>query len=293
MQQCNNEQLVIVPVRFKKSPPFKLVVTMLVSAVLLAGCEHKPIDANKTQVVARVNGKEITIHEVNQYIQQLTELEGTPEQIKRRATDAVIDQNLLLQAAKKAKIDRDPDVLQALLGSDKNVLVQAYLARQFTQLPPPTEADIEAYYRAHPLLFGERKLYQLDQLEIQASEEEQGALITALRKSATVGDFIKWLKTQHMPFDEVSTVKAPEDMSAHEQAIFLKIKIGEAAVMKRTQETINITVLSSVQPQPVALDNVRLKVGQMLTEAARQQKIATLVQGYRHQAKIEYAAIKE
>lgn len=291
--QRNDRQMAVVSTRFKAGFPSKLLVTVLLSTALLAGCGHKAADSAKTQVVAKINGKEITIHEVNQYIAQSAQLDGTPEQIRQHAIDAVIDQNLLLQAAKQAQVDRDPNVLQSLLASNKNILINAYLARQSTQLPPPTDAQILAYYQAHPALFADRKLYHLDQINIQANEEQQTKLLTALRNSATVGNFITWLKIQRIPFDEIPTIKAQEDMNERERMPLLKIKVGDAAITNRDQDAIGITMLTATQPQPIALENARLKVSQMLTEAARQQKIADMVKAYRHQAKIEYIGQKD
>ncbi len=291
--QRNNRTKAAISNRLTVSFSYTLLLTLLMSTAVLTGCDHKAVDASKTQVVAKINGKEITIHEVNQYINQMTQFEGTPEQIRKRAIDAVIDQNLLLTAAKKAKLDRDPDVLQSLLASNKKILINAYLARQFTQLPPPSEAALQDYYQSHPALFAERKLYLLDQLSIQASEAQQTGLLARLSASATVGDFIKWLKTQRIPYDEIHTVKAPEDMGSYEQTALLRSKVGEATILRQTQDAIDITVLTSTQPQPLAFDDVKLKIGQILAAAARQQKIAELTQSYRSQAKIEYVGGKD
>ncbi|ARU32541.1 peptidyl-prolyl cis-trans isomerase, EpsD family [Sulfuriferula sp. AH1] len=291
--QCNDERLPIVSARLRTMPSFQSLVTVLLSAALLAGCGHSDAEGSKSQVAARIDGKEITIHEVNQYLSRMEHVQGPPEQIRRRATDAVIDQNLLLQAAKRAKIDRDPDVLQSLLASNKDILIDAYLARQITQPSPPTAAAILAYYQAHPALFAERKLYQLDQLDIQANQEQQKNLLAALRDSATVEDFIKWLKTQRIPFDDIPTVKAPEDMSAQERAAFLTVKVGEATIMNQNPDGIGITVLTATQPQPLSLDNARIKISRILTAEARQKEIAMLIQTYRRQAKIEYVSRKD
>lgn len=291
--QCNDGRLGIVSQNGISTPAFQSLVVLLLSVMLLTGCGHHGAGDGKTQVAAKINGKEITIHEVNQYLSSMRHVQGTPEQIRRRAIDAVIDQNLLLEAAKRAGVDRDPDVLQTLLASNKNILINAYLARKITPPSPPSAAAILAYYQAHPAFFAQRRLYQLDQLNIQANQEQQKNLLAALRDSPTIDGFIKWLKLQHIPFDAIPTVKAPEDMDAQERDAFLTIKVGEATIMNQNPDSIGITVLTAVQSQPLGLDEVRMKISRILIAEARQKEIAALIAAYRRKAKIEYMSVKE
>ena len=291
--QRNDRPVTTQSTRFNEAFPFKLLVTLLLSTTLLTGCDHSATDSTKTQSVAKINGKEITIHEVNQYITQLPQLDGTAEQIKQRAIEAVIDQNLLLQAAKEAKLDRDPDVLQSLLWSNKKILVDAYLSRQFTQLPFPSDADITAYYQAHPELFSEHKLLQIEQFDILANEEQQATVLAALRDSATVDIFINWLKTQHIAFDKLVTVKDPDDMDPHEKSTLSKIKVGEAALLKQDHNVMSVAILNGTQLQPIVLENAKVRISQEIMETQRQQKIAALVKTFRSKAKIEYLGGKE
>lgn len=291
--QCDNKRLGFVSSGVGEMPAFRSLLMIVLSAALLAGCGHHAVEGTKSQVAAKIDGKEVTIHEVNQYLSRMEHMQGTPEQIRRRAIDAVIDQNLLLEAAKRAKVDRDPHVLQSLLESNKDILIKAYLEQKITPPSPPTAAAILAYYQAHPALFAERKLYQLDQLDIQANQEQQKNLLAALRDSATIEDFIKWLKTQRITFDDIPTVKAPEDMSAQERDAFLTVKVGEATIMNQNPDGIGITVLTATQPQPLSLDNVRMKISRILSAEARRQEIAALTETYRQRAKIEYVNEKD
>lgn len=291
--QCNDERLGIVSSGRVTMPSFQSLVMILLSTALLAGCGHHAVEGTKSQVAAKIDGKEVTIHEVNQYLSRMEHIQGTPEQIRRRAMDAVIDQHLLLEAAKRARVDRDPKVLQSLLASNKDILINAYLARKITPPSSPSAAAVLGYYQAHPALFAERKLYQLDQLDIQANPEQQKKLLAALRDSATVEDFIKWLKTQRIPFDDIPTVKAPEDMSAQERDALLTAKVGEATVMNQNADGIGITVLTAAQPQPLSLDSVRIRISRILTAEARQKEIAALTEAYRRKARIEYMSGKD
>lgn len=265
-----------------------LWLAMLCSPLLLTGCGASAVDKNKTQVVAKVNGDEVTVHEVNQYVAHLAQLNGTPEQIRKAAVDAVIDQHLLQTAAKQARLDRDVDVVQAELESKKQILITAYQARQFGAPVTPTPAQIAAYYQAHPALFAEHKLYQLMSLHIKMSAEKQNVLLDELKKSESIYTFIDYLKTQHLTYDERTMLKAPEDMSATEHSAFTKLKVGDATILNQDEDSIQIVTLIATQPQPVALDNAQLQITDLLRAQSKQDQLARWLKTARQSAKIIY-----
>ena len=93
-----------------------LVPTVLACAALLAACgggdgDKKPA----TQVAAKVNSGEISVHQVNQVLQRQPGLK--PEQVQavsRRVLDGLVDQELAIQQATEQKLDRDPRVVSAI-----------------------------------------------------------------------------------------------------------------------------------------------------------------------------------
>jgi EpsD family peptidyl-prolyl cis-trans isomerase len=257
--------------------------------IFFSGCSSSNgVDKNKTQVVAKVNGEEVTVHEVNQYMAHLTQFDGTPEQMRKRAIDAVIDQHLLQTAARQAKLDRDVDVLQTELESNKKILIDAYKSRYFNATTAPTEQQISVYYQAHPLMFAERKLYHLQQLRIQSSAENQPALLEQLKQSDNIEAFVHWLDAQRIGYDISDTVKAPEDMGANEQGMITKIKVGEAAILNQDQNGLSLVVLTATQPQPITLAHARLRIQDALMADSAVQQAALWLKQARLNAKIVY-----
>ena len=257
------------------------------SVLLIAACSFQA-EPGKTQVVAKVDGQEVTVYEVNQYVNQQTSYSGTPEQASRHAIDAVIDQHLLVAAAKSAKVDRNPEVMQTLLLNYKDTLIKAYLAHLALQLPNPTAAEISAYYQAHSPLFGSRELYVIHQLHIQANEARQQQLISQLKTSNSVADFITGLGRQSILYDDWHTIMAPEAMSQYEQNAMVIMPIDGALIMNQTEHTLDIAILVNRLPQPIALDKAKLTISELLLRAAQTKKIAELIQELRQHAKIEY-----
>ena len=80
---------------------------------------------------------------------------------------ALVEQQLLKQQALNAKLDIDPRVQQAIESSKDQFLAQAYLEQLMQKAPKPSSSEIDAFYKEHPELFENRRIYRLQELEIQ------------------------------------------------------------------------------------------------------------------------------
>src|SRR5882724_11602299 len=89
-----------------------IVVALL--AVTL-GCGRDSKSAAATQVLAKVNGDEISVHQLNDRLSQVqipTDVDATA--VRKQVLESLIDEQLLVQRAMADKVDRDPQVLQAI-----------------------------------------------------------------------------------------------------------------------------------------------------------------------------------
>src|ERR1019366_4323631 len=80
------------------------------------------------QVVARVNTKEITILQLNAALAQVPNVTAeTAKAASGPLLERLIEQELLVQKAQDAKLDRNPQVAQAMEAAKRQVLATAYL----------------------------------------------------------------------------------------------------------------------------------------------------------------------
>src|SRR5687767_368011 len=90
-------------------------MTLIVAT--LAACDGASPPKNlkaTSQAVARVNGDEITIHQVNYGLARVNTDEPIDQRLSRRVADQYIDQQLLLQKARESNVQRELAVMQAL-----------------------------------------------------------------------------------------------------------------------------------------------------------------------------------
>lgn len=197
---------------------FKPLLFLLFISFLftLTACNKKNHDAAKksnTQVVAKVNGEEITIHQVNFQLSQLGQLNQEQAKLASKQVLArLVEQQLLKQQALDDKLDLDPVVLQALEASKSQLLAQAYLERLMAKAPKPSTSEIDTFYKAHPELFEKRRIFRLQELVVNISKDKFAETEASLKAIKGINEIATWLKDKNYIFTVNSNVKAAEQL---------------------------------------------------------------------------------
>src|SRR5262245_9919237 len=133
-----------------------LACLTLVTACSGSGKDKKPA----SQVAVKVNGSELSIHQVNA---QLSRMPNVPveqqELVRKQVVDGLVEQELLTQQATEQKLDRDPEVLAMIEQSRAQILAQAYIQKVVSAQAKPTDEAVRKYYADHPELFSQRRVF--------------------------------------------------------------------------------------------------------------------------------------
>jgi len=204
-----------------------------VGAALLAGCGG-PKDKPATQTAAKVNKEEITVHQINAVLaQQRTTPGEQADQAARRVLERLIDQELAVQKAAELKLDRDPKVVQAIESARRDIIARAYAEHAAEAAPKPAPEEIRKYYDANPALFRDRRVYQLQEIAIQAEPGQVETLRAKLKASKGVNEFIDYLKANDFKFSGSQAVRSAEQVPL--------ALLPSLAAMKDGQMVINAT----------------------------------------------------
>lgn len=256
-------------------------------SLLLAACGDKK-DKAASQTAAKVNKEEITVHQINFVLQQQRGLK--PEQADaagRQVLERLIDQELAVQKADELKLDRDPRVVQQLEAVKREVLARAYAEKVGEGAPKPTPEEIKAYYDENPPLFAQRRLYNLQEIQIEAPADQVPALRDKLAGSKNIAEFIEFLKSSGLRFTGNQAVRSAEQLPLASLKTFAQMQDGQA-LMNPTPNGAAVVVLAGSRQQPVSEEQARPAIEQFLLNERKRKLLDDDRKAMRAAAVIQY-----
>ena len=238
-------------------------------------------------MAARVNDGEISVHQVNFLLQQREVRQEEVDSVSRQALARLIDQELAVQKALDLKIDRQPAVMQALEAAKREVLSRAYMERVSEAALQPTAAEVEQFYKEKPALFQERRIYQLQEINIEAPREQLQELGKRLSAAKDIDAFTDYLRANNIRYVQSRTVRAPEQLPLERVNDFAAMSEGQARMMP-TASGAHVILLVKSQPQPVTLEKAKPAIEQFLTAQRKREMVERDIKDLRAAAKIEY-----
>ena len=256
-------------------------------ALLLTGCGGD--DKEKaSQTAAKVNKEEITVHEINYVLQRQQGLK--PEQAEaasHQVLERLIEQQLAVGKAQEQKLDRDPAVVQQLEFAKKEIMARAYVTHLGETVPKPTSEEINKYYDEKPALFKERRVYSLQEINIEAKPEQFDEIRGKLGAAKNLNEFVEYLKGNQIRFAGNQAVRAAEQLPLASLDAIARLKDGDSLV-NRTPAGLMVLFLAGSRSQPVSAEQARPAIEAFLWNQRKTEAVQKDMKGMRDAAKIEY-----
>ena len=269
--------------------PCMAACVVVISALTLAGC-NKPAEKPASQVVAKVNKQELTVHQINYLLEQQRGLK--PEQseaARKQALERLIDQELAIQKAVEIELDRDPRVMQQAEAARREVIARAYFERVGDGASKPTDAQVQKYYADNPALFAERRIYQFQEWFVEVPADQADVVRAKAQSSKAVSEFTDFLRARNLKFEFNQAIRAPEQLPLNSLATFAKMNDGETIVHAKPAGLQVITLVSS-RREPVELAKVKPVIEQFLMNEHKARIIADDLKALRTAAAIRYGS---
>ena len=137
-----------------------------VALLAAAGCSEAS-KAPEGQVVATVDGTDVTIHELNAEIGMIPNGgNGAPRKlVEEVALARVIERKMLSNEARKLKLDSNPGFLLAKARTEEGLLIQALQADIQQKVGKTTREAAQKFVDENPMVFSDRKIFTLDQIQ--------------------------------------------------------------------------------------------------------------------------------
>ncbi|PPD01203.1 MAG: peptidyl-prolyl cis-trans isomerase, EpsD family [Methylotenera sp.] len=268
-----------------------LLLTLVVTTVLTSACGKKDQSEGgklETQVVAKVNGDEISIHQVNFQLARMGQVsEAQSKQASEQILTRLVDQQLLKQQALEAKLDRSPAILQALESSKDEILAQAYLDQLMTKAAKPTKDEIDTFYQEHTELFANRRIYRLQELVIDVSKDKFADVQDGIKDIKNISEIAAWLKVKNYPFTANSNVRAAEQLPLDMLKKLQTFKDGDFMLVP-TERSLNVLHLAASQLTPISRENATPFIEQYFLNQNKSKLAKKEMDSLKSKAKVEF-----
>jgi EpsD family peptidyl-prolyl cis-trans isomerase len=262
-----------------------LVTGAAVAATALASCKGSHA-TDKTQVVAHVNDAEITVSQLRAALAAKGDPNPSP-QATQAALDGLVNEQLLVDAALRDHLDRDPAVVQASESARRTLLARAYLERAVLPKQEITASDQAAYYKSHPELFTQRRVYQLATFTF-AREKLDAALVESLGATHSAEDVAAALAARKIAAEKQSLMRASEQLPLDDLPRFSAAAVGDV-IVQTLPERATLMLVTAIQASPLTFESAQPIIQQYLSNMRNAQALDAHLKQARAAAKISTA----
>jgi EpsD family peptidyl-prolyl cis-trans isomerase len=254
-----------------RTKAYNIISILLISLVSLgiAGCGGKDAEKPKpaTQIAAKVNSGEISVHQLNYMLTRTAGAAGaSPEmapKIRREVLDRLVDQELAVEQAIDKKLDRSPEVLLAIENARREILARAYVEQLTAAAPKPTTEEAKKYYAENPQLFSERRIYNIQEIVLPATPGIASDLRGMLDGGKSMEEIANSLKGKGIKFAAGGATRSAEQIPLELLPKIHPLKAGQSLILEGPQ-AITVMRLAGVQSAPVSEDVALPRIQQFL-----------------------------
>lgn len=232
-----------------------LVTAVAAAALAVSGCGSKEGKLDKGQVVASVDGEEITIFELNAEVQATQVPQGTDRKLaEQMALQRIIERKILAKVARDQKLDKTPVFLIQQRRADELILTTLLRDKIASGIAQPTDAEIAQYEAAHPDRFAQRKIYNIEQIVFppptSAAKFKEFAPLKTLEQLAAklTADGVQFRRAP----TQLDTAALPPEIAAKIAAL-----PAQELFILPTQQGVTANVITGTTIQPLAGDQAR------------------------------------
>lgn len=268
------------------TPP---VLAVVLVAAVLAGCGGSDAPQS-TQAVARVNDKEISVHQINLLAQRLPANLPAERIAEARRTilNSLVEQEKLVQYAIEHKLDRETATMQQLEAVRREVLARAALERLGAQSPKPTSEEVRTYFEGNPGLFTNRRIYRFDEIVMPGVPANWKSIEPQVMRAKSLREVSAVLKAANIDLPTMQgVVRASEALPMNRLADFSKRKAGDIVVWAQPPRVV-IGQVIDVREAAVDEASAAPLIEQALTARKRQETLASETKRLTEAAKVSF-----
>lgn len=260
-------------------------------ALVLAACDsNEPKEKKTGQALVSVNGKEVTMLQLNEEIKRANVRPEQYEAASKQLLESLIVRQLILDEAVRNKLDRTPDVMQARDRANAQVIAQAYMQGIVSKIAKPSQAEIDEYFQKHPEFFSQRKQFDLITVRV-ATKDLSSELKKIIDAAKSVDQVVTWLDKNKVPYQRSLASRSSTDLPP-QMAKMLQEKSKDTIFIVNEQENSLLISVNAIKDSPITLAVAAPQIERFLLNQKYKEVTDAEVARLRTAAKIEYLNAK-
>jgi EpsD family peptidyl-prolyl cis-trans isomerase len=258
------------------------------SISFLFACSQKSVSTSASQLAAKVNKGEISVHQVNFASQGLS---LAPDQLvaaRKSIVDKLVEQEIVVQQAIADQLDRDPEVLQRLDASRREILARSYVEKMASKVERPQPDEIEAFFKEKPELFSGRKIFRANQIVIDGRPSRWNEMVPELGQAKSLASATAILQKFKLDLPVIrNATMASESLPIELLPAFEKLTVGEVAVYPQGQQIVIAEILE-IKPAAVTQTQAGPVIEQFIMNRHRSDIIKGELKRLKASAQVAY-----
>lgn len=181
----------------------KRYISAVMLGLMLTSCGSKAEDEPKGQVIATVDGQEITASQLRLEIGDLPSDQAAASAAQKAAMQNLITRKLLVEEAKKRGLDKSPMAAMFRARAEELALVQLLQMNISSGVPKVSDDEVNEYVSSHPVTFAQRKLISVDQLLVPTIDPK---IVKQMEPIKTLPEIEALLNTNKVQFVRSASV---------------------------------------------------------------------------------------
>ena len=267
-----------------------LIGFVSIFVLVLTACDSEPKEKKSGQALVSVNGKEVTMLQLNDEIKRANIRPDQYEAASKQLLESLIARQLIMDEAISNKLDRTPDVMQARERANAQIISQAYMQSIVSKVAKPSKAEIDDYYQKHPEYFSQRKQFDLTIVRI-ATKDLGDELKKIIESAKSLDEVVAWLDKNKVQYLRNLASRSTTDLPS-QMATMMQQKSKDTIFIINEQENSLLISVNAIKDSPITAAVAAPQIEKFLMNQKYKEATDAEVARLRAAAKIEYLNVK-
>lgn len=274
---------------FIRNRPFAPYQRLRCGAVVLAACAVLSAcgdENNDAQVLATVNGEEITALQINDELTRAGVKPSQHDAATQNLLELLIDRKLITDEAMRNNIHRKPEVVQAIERAKAQIIAQAYIKSIETKIAKPSQSEIDDYFQKHQEYFSQRKQYAIQQI-VFATRDFSNELRLVIDSARSLDNVAAWMDRHRIRYARGQISRSTADLPESMVAKLKNMNINQLFIFSDGENSM-LNSIFDVTDSPVDAKDAAPQIEQYLINNKYSEVVDAKIAQLRSSAKIEY-----